>query len=242
MNVIICDDDGYYRNALNDSVHRWTDACRFSLTVVTHCFFSTEELLKAWKNGLVMDVVFLDIQIPGELSGLALAKKIRETDSQIPIVFVTNYAEFACDGYSVNALRYLKKPVDDLQVFECLDIAYRQWEFAQASSIFIDIRKQKIALPFKQIVYIEARAHYLTIYRTNGDSVEIRCKVGEILQKLPGELFVRCHRGFVVNLLYVRNLTKTLLILAGNIQIPLGTKYENYVFESFKRYYQGTSL
>ena len=113
MNVIICDDDGYYRNALNDSVHRWTDACRFALTVVTHCFFSTEELLKAWKNGLVMDVVFLDIQIPGELSGLALAKKIRETDSQIPIVFITNYAEFACDGYSVNALRYLKKPVDD---------------------------------------------------------------------------------------------------------------------------------
>ena len=72
--------------------------------------------------------------------------------------------------------------------------------------------------------------------------LEIRCKVSEILQKLPGELFVRCHRGFVVNLLYVRNLTKTLLILAGNIQIPLGTKYENYVFESFKRYYQGTSL
>lgn len=242
MNIIICDDDSCYQAAISDAVARWSAARCLNSAVVTRCFSSTEDLWEARRNGLAVDVAFLDIEIPGELSGLEIAKLMREADSQIAIVFVTNYSEYACDGYSVNALRYFMKPISDAQLFECLDIAYRQWDYAQESSIFIDVRKQKIVLPYKQLLYVEARAHYLVIYRTHQKPIEIRCRISDILEKLPDKLFIQCHRGFVVNMLYVRNVSRTALTLAGARQIPVGSKYMESVFEKLKQYYQGMSI
>lgn len=242
MNIIICDDDRSYQEAIADAVVRWSLDRNLSSTVITRCFSSTEDLWEAWKHGLIVDLAFLDIEIPGELSGLEVSRLIRQTDSQTSIVFITNYSEYACDGYSVNALRYLRKPTSDMQLFECLDIAYRQWDYAQAASIFMDVRKQKIILPYKQLLFFEAKAHYLSIHCTQQEPFKIRCRLSDMLEKLPKRLFVQCHRGFVVNLLYVRNVSRTVLTLAGNKQIPVGSKYADSVFEKVKQYYQGMSI
>ena len=242
MNIIICDDDPCYLETIAGAVDRWSLERKLHKAVVTHCFASAEDLWEAWQKGLTVDLAFLDIEIPGELSGLDVAKLIRETDSQASIVFVTNYSEYACDGYSVNALRYLKKPISDRNLFECLDISYRQWDYAQESSIFLNLRKQKMVLPYKHLIYVEAKAHYLAIHCTQQEPVEIRCRLSDMLAKLPEESFVQCHRGFVVNLLYVRNVSRTMLTLAGNKQIPVGSKYAESVFEKVKQYYQGMSI
>ena len=149
MNVIICDDDSCYREALRNTIHSWALLHQLRNTIIVRCFDSSEEIFNACKNGLTIDIAFLDIQIPGEMNGLELAKSIRSTNEQASIVFVTNYSEYACDGYSVNALRYLQKPICDSMVYECLDIAYRQWEFAKEQFIYVNINKQKIVLPFQ---------------------------------------------------------------------------------------------
>ncbi len=117
-----------------------------NIAPVSQAFASSEELLYAWENVLEMDMLFLDIQIPGEMSGLEVAKAIRKVDSQICIAFTTSYSEYACEGYSVSALRYLRKPIADEQLFECLDIAYQQWVYRQDSSIFLDAQRRKLAL------------------------------------------------------------------------------------------------
>ena len=77
-------------------------------------------------------------------------------------------------------------------------------------------------LPYKQLIYVEAKGHYLAVHCTQQEPVEIRCRLSDMLAKLPEESFVQCHRGFVVNLLYVRNVSRTMLTLAGNKQIPVG--------------------
>lgn len=241
MNIIICDDDRCIQEAIAGAVERWSLECNLNHAVVTHCFSSTEDLWEAWQKGLTVDLAFLDIDIPGELSGLEIARRIRQTDNQVTIVFITNYSEYACDGYSVNALRYLRKPASDAQLFECLEIAYRQWDYAQASSIFMDIRK-KIILPYKQLLFIEAKAHYLTIYCIQRDPFDIRCRLSDMLEELPEKMFVQCHRSFVVNLLYVRSVSRTRRTLAGTRQIPIGAKYSESVFEKVKQYYQGMSV
>ena len=242
LNVIICDDDGFYQKAIADSVARWSIERHLYGVIISRSFSSTEDFWDAYQNGLAADVAFLDIEIPGELSGLEIAKLIREKDSQAAIIFVTNYSEYACDGYSVNALRYLRKPISDAQLFECLDIAYKQWDYAQESSIFIDIKKQKVVLSYKQLLFIEARAHYLVIHRTNQEPIEIRYCISDILKILPDKLFIQCHRGFVVNMLYVRNASRTTLTLAGNYQIPVGSKYVEVMFEKLKQYCQGIAI
>ncbi|MEG0759459.1 MAG: LytTR family DNA-binding domain-containing protein [Raoultibacter sp.] len=242
MNVIICDDDICDQQTIASSVDRWVCLHQMKDAVVTRCFSSAENLLEAWKDGLVVDVAFLDIEIPGELSGLEVAQIIRQTNDQVAIAFVTNYSEYACDGYKVNALRYIKKPISDDSVFECLDIAYRQWNFAQASSMFIDVKKQKTVLPHKQIIYIETQKHYLSIYRTCMKPLEIRSCIADIIGILPDELFLQCHRCFIVNVLYIRNMTRTTLTLAGDYRVLIGQKYVEMVFDKLKQYHQGISI
>ena len=92
MNIIICDDDRCVQETIAGAVDRWSLECNLNHAVVTYCFSSTEDLWEAWQKGLNVDLAFLDIEIPGELSGLELARLIRQTDNQVTIVFITNYS------------------------------------------------------------------------------------------------------------------------------------------------------
>lgn len=242
MNIIICDDAEIYLNSLSNAVKNWAITRHLQDVVSEKRFTSTEDLLEAWQAGLTMDVLFLDIQIPGEMSGMQLAKTIREIDDHVIIVFVTNFSEYACEGYCVNALRYIQKPIHEEPVFECLDIAYHQWEFAQAESIVIETKKQTLVLPYRDILFIEAYAHYLTINRASQQPIQIRGRIADICRMLPQEVFIRCHRGFVVNLCYARSISKSCIILVGNHSIPIGEKYMQSAFEKFRQYYQGVLL
>lgn len=239
VNIVICDDDALCRQTIANAIQHWAGSHSLDSAVVQHTFASTEDLLDAWENGLEMDMLFLDIQIPGEMSGLDLAKEIRKKDSQVCIAFTTNYSEYACEGYSVSALRYLRKPVRDDQVFECLDISYRQWSYAQGASIFIDSQKRKVVLPCKQILFIEIQGHYLSVHPIEAEPVQIRGNITSIAEKLPPQMFVQCHRSYIINLLYVRNITKSEMVLAGNIRIPIGIRYAEKVFEAVRLFYQG---
>lgn len=239
MNVVICDDDMTCRQTVSRIVGHWATVSQLDAALMKYDFASTEDLLDAWENGMEMDMLFLDIQIPGEMSGLELAKIIRKSDANVSIAFITNYSEFACEGYSVNALRYLRKPIVESEIFECLDIAYRQWRDTQISSIFIDTQRKKIVVPCKQLLYIEAQGHYLYLHLTEGEPKQVRSNIATLAEKLPPQMFVQCHRSYIVNLLYVRNLTKTTLTLTGNTHISMGARYIENVFNAVRLFYQG---
>lgn len=239
MNVIVCDDTDFYVSVLKDHIKHWSVSRQHQNATITHCFSSSEDLLYAWQSGLTIDVLFLDIQIPGEMSGMDLAKAIREKDDRVIIIFVTNYSEYACEGYCVNALRYIQKPVNEKAVFECLDIAYRQWQFSQSQSLVIHLKKRVLVLPYRDILFVEAYAHYLTINLVNGSPVQIRSRIADLYNSLPSQLFAQCHRGFIINLSYVRSMTKNSVLLAGNNIVPMGAKYIDETFKSLKRYCQG---
>lgn len=242
MNVAICDDDSIYREALRSSIQSWSGLHQLHEVVLVRNFASSEDLLEAWQSGLTIDIAFLDIQIPGEISGLELAKVIRKTNEHASIVFVTNYSEYAYDGYSVNALRYLRKPICDSSLYECLDIAYHQWEFAQKQFIYIDQKKQKFVLPLQHILYIEAAAHHLLIHPVEKEPIVYRSYIRDMMEKLSADMFVQCHRSYIVNILYARSIFQNHIAIAGNHSIPIGQKYMDAVLNRFKQYYQGATL
>ena len=89
MQVWLCEDDPIFRTSIESKISNWSKANHnFDLSITT--FRSSEDLLEHWQLGNHADIFFLDIQIPKELSGLELAKLIRQTDEDVPIVFVTN--------------------------------------------------------------------------------------------------------------------------------------------------------
>lgn len=242
MNIIVCDDEQSSLQTMRNIIEKWQDKHEKSVTITVRGFTSTEELLYARENGLQMDLLFLDILIPNEMSGMALAKKLREIDSNLCIVFVTAFSEYVFDSFSVGVLRYLRKPVIEESVIECLNIAYKQWLHAQAASIFVDQHKLKVVIPVRMMVYAMAEGHHITIYKTDGTSVQLRMSIADFLSQVKREGFVQCHRGFVVNLMYVRCMTGTEVTLPGGIVLPMGARYADTFGRALSTFYQGGKL
>lgn len=241
MRILICDDEIHYANAIKESIERWKKKTG-NVSITYDVFRSSEDMLDSLRNQTIYDLVFLDIQFPTELNGLQVATQLRMLNDQVVIVFVSNYDEYAIDGYKVNALRFLTKPISDSQVFECLDIAYRQWQITSSNSVIIlETKQQMHKISIKSIVYIESRAHYLDIHTLNieNGTITIRMKIGEILKDLPSDMFVQCHQSYIINLLYVQRLTRTCVTLTNNQETPMSLKYRDSVYKKFKHLYQG---
>jgi len=158
-------------------------------------FSSSKAFLQQWKRGVQADLLFLDIQFDGEMDGIELAKEIRLTNDSVPIVFITNYEAYWRDGYEVNALRYLSKPVSYEAIAPCLDIAFRRRQTSPQDFFVLDEAGKRIALRFSEIVYLEAQSPYLVI-RTTDDTLRLRCRFahGQHVGG-PGQQFVILPEG-----------------------------------------------
>lgn len=240
VRILICDDELRYADAIRASITRWQKKnCEALLQL--DVFLSSEDLLDSLHGKIFYDLAFLDIQFPSELNGLQTAQMLRKGNAQMVIVFVSNYDEYAIDGYRVNALRYLSKPISDAQIFECVDIAWKQWQLSAESHIIVESRQQVIKLSCRTIKYIETQGHYLLLYttETSSEPISIRKKLSEFVSELPTEMFVQCHRGYAVNLIYVKRISRIEITLLDGGILPLSMRYRDSVLTCFRQFFQG---
>lgn len=240
MNVIICDDEKMFLVSIEQKVLQWAQKNGHTKGLVMHTFTSGEDLLEAWQHGLQVDALFLDIQIPGEMSGLAVAKEIHQSNEYIPIVFITSYGEYAEEGYVVNALRYLRKPVSERAIAECMDILWRRWELQHTDCVVIDLPTQVLRLPVKSILFIEVTGHYCIVQTADSNTVyKVKQSLEMIRNKLPRDLFVQCHRSFIVNLMYIRHIASGNITMADGTILQIGRLYQQQLMKLFRLYYLG---
>lgn len=241
MRIVVCDDERCYSDAVCDAVKNWQKIHNIT-SVTVAVFSSSEDLMEALDNGLPYDMAFLDIQFPGELSGLELAKRIREKNEHVSVALMTNYQEYAIDGYKVNAMRFLQKPIKAGDIYECLDIAYHQWKLISDRSLIIEAGQQCYRMAHRDIIYAESRAHYVIVHQVSRDSeVAIRLKLSEFNTMLPEEMFIQCHRSYTVNLLHVYSISKAFVIMSDGTQIPISPRQWQTVHQKFKAFYLGGS-
>lgn len=238
MNVIICDDEKMFLTSIESKIKAWAHKNDHIRGLMLYTFTSGEDLLDAWQHGLQVDALFLDIQIPGELSGLAVAKEIHRSNEYIPIVFITSYGEYAEEGYVVNALRYLRKPVSEQAIAECMNILWRRWILQHTECVVVDLPTQVLRLPVKSILYVEVRGHYC-ILKTTDSEQEYRFKqpLESIRKKLPIHLFVQCHRSYIVNLMYIRHIAAGNMTMADGTVLQIGRMYQTQLMKQFRHYY-----
>ena len=166
-------------------------------------FHSAEDLLETLSHKVKCDILYLDINMPDGLSGYELAKKIRTVDQQIAIVFVTNNHDYAINGYQLNILRYIPKPFTDQQIYETLDIVFKQLQLLEGHKIVVTTKGQQLVIPYREILYIESQGHNLKIFTISRlNYIQVRSKVSEMIKQLDTKLFIQTHRGFIVNVMY----------------------------------------
>ena len=165
-----------------------------------------------------IDVAFLDIHMP-EMNGIELARRVRETDERVQMVFITGYPDFIAEGYEVSALHYLMKPVSREKLARVLDRAAQSLS-RQGRTVLLPVGKETLCLPADEIRYAESLGHYMIVYTDSGN-YKCRMTAGEA-ETLLGQGFARCHRSVIVGLRHVARVTKTAVFLTDGTELPLG--------------------
>ena len=190
-----------------------------------------------------VDLMFVDINMP-DLNGMDFVKSLAQKPQ---IIFTTAYSEYAIDGFKVDALDYILKPVSYASFLKSankaktwFELNHRQSETIQTTqdSLFVKSEYKMIRIFLSEITYIESSNEYIKIHLINGEPVTtlIRLKVME--EQLPKDKFMRVHRSFIVNLGRVKVIERNRIIFDQNVYIPLGEQYK----ESFQAFVDKTFL
>lgn len=237
LSIAICDDEKIYRDSLQNMITDWMQANNCMDEVNISLYQSGEDLIDDWNLGKKFNLLFLDIEIPGEMNGINVAKQIYAKDPYLSIVFVTNYSAFACAGYEVNALRYLMKPIKSDRVNECLDIVWGKVRVMSERDILVYEGNTIISIPLEDFMYAESKGHYLRVVTSQKREYMSRCKLSDFLTEVNSEIIVKCHRSFAVNIMYVNKIKKTEITMTDREIVPLGKSYENQFYSSFMQFH-----
>lgn len=187
------------------------------------------DFMAAYAGGARYDLLLLDIMMD-ELSGMELARKLREQGNDASIVFITSNPDYAIEGYDVGALHYLMKPLDGQALGRVIAADYKR-RFSQ-SYLFVKSGTQNLRLPLKDIICLETVSRHVKITTLNGE-IETSAKLTELLKCLPGEQFYRCHVGFIINLSNVKTLSRTDAVAVNGKTIPVSRAYIKEVEKAF---------
>jgi Response regulator of the LytR/AlgR family len=233
LRIAICDDEQHQAQYIKTFVSKWAD--KKGIEVIFDMFDSAEKFLSAWiwSDCRMCDMLLLDIQMGGR-NGIELAKEIRITDSRLPIIFITGFADYMSEGYDVSALHYLIKPVKEEKLFEVLDKAVTVFE-VENEFITLDINRENIIIPLSDIIYIESSLHYILI-NTVKDQYKTKMTLTEINNKL-GSGFFKCTRSFIVGLRYVRRMSNNEVILTNGVSVPLSRGLYKKISKAFIEYF-----
>lgn len=144
------------------------------------------------------DAVFMDIKMP-MMDGMTVAGKLRELDEHVPLVFVTNMAQFAIKGYKVGAMDFLVKPVGYFDFSLELKKISRIKERSSGDFIWLTASGALKRVPLADISYVEIMNHNVSVH-TDGEVISFRGTLKEIEEKLAGKFFSRCDNCFIVSL------------------------------------------
>ena len=176
------------------------------------------------------DAVFMDIDMP-VINGLETSEKLRVLDKQIDIVFVTNYASLAINGYSVSAIDFLVKPVTNEAVESCLAKILKHYEERNGEKLVIRIKHGYKAIAVSDIYYIEVIKHDLTFHCSDGEFTT-RMPMKEIEAKLSHG-FCKCSNSYLVNLSAIDSVVGDTVIVPGGDKLPIARGKKKEFIEAF---------
>lgn len=226
ISLAICDDENIEREYLQQLVADWAKSKNLRLKLLLYP--SAEAFLFAYWD-LSVDIALLDIRM-GDMDGIALAKRLRQEDNRVQIVFITGLPDFIADGYEVDALHYLMKPVSNEKLTYVLDRAVQRLAMKE-SMVLLPLKDGIRRLSVASIRYIEAFSHDLLIH-TDQSYFSVKITMNEMGKTLGPEFF-RCHRSFLVNMRRVRKITKNSLEMDNGDVLPLSRKLVTKAMEAF---------
>jgi DNA-binding LytR/AlgR family response regulator len=230
LNCLIVEDEHLAAGVLRDYIAQLPG---LSLKGCCEDVFAANELLRREK----IDIIFLDINLP-RISGLDFIKTL---GSKYHIILTTAYHQYAIEGFNLNAVDYLLKPIEFSRFLQAVNKVYDKQLIGPPQSsapstgnkfYFFNTDKKKIKVYASEIDYIESMKDYVTIH-SGGKKIVTKFQIGELENLLEEGQFLRIHRSFIINTSKVTAYTAQDIEL-GDISLPLGRTYKEMVEKALK--------
>ena len=234
IKIAIAEDDFAYAQQLRQYIEQFEKEYNRKLDVTFYA--DGEDLIKDYANQF--EILLLDIEMP-KLDGMTTARQIRERDTDVMILFITNMAQYAIHGYEVDAMDYILKPINYFPFSQRLERALERLQKRERHHIVIPVKGGTKKLD-NNICYIESQRHNLTIHTTE-ETYTIIGTMKEMEEKLSERHFFRCNKGYLVSLKYVDGIMDGCAVVNGeHLLISRGRK--NEFLEALAEYMGEVSL
>lgn len=184
-------------------------------------------------NNHEIDLLFVDVEMP-DITGIDL---VRSLTHKPMVIFITAYKKFAYEGYELEAIDYLLKPVDFERFAKAVDKALDYYQYKHNSkketaedSLYVYSEYRMVKINLQDIEYIESMEDYIKIHLLQGKPVLTLMPLKKVLEKLPAAQFKRIHRSYAVSIDKVRSIQNRKVYLT-DIQLPISDSYADFVKE-----------
>ncbi|MBC3759954.1 response regulator transcription factor [Hyunsoonleella sp. SJ7] len=186
-----------------------------------------------------VDLVFLDINMP-EISGISFAKSIGK---DIKIIFTTAYRDFAVEGFELQAVDYLLKPISFERLLKAVNNYFDIYGDSNSDAyqesnmndfMFVRADRRMIKVDFEDIVYVESYSDYIKIHLAN-ETIVTRETISTMEAKLPNKAFLRIHRSYIIALKHISSFTNEEITI-HKTALTISRSYKKHVLEVLEKF------
>lgn len=231
MNIAIIEDKYVDYKTLEDNLIKYFTSTCMNLIPQFHYFQDDTAFLIKFKSN-IYDFIFIDFYL-NTLTGLEIAKRIREKDCSVKLIFTTSSRDYAIESYKVKASGYLVKPITFHDLYEIMElIDYKQIYNKRFIEIMCKGDNRKILL--NEIIYCDIDGHYTQIHMINSKIEKYRITFTNFEKLLsPYPEFLICFKGCIVNMKYIKKVADLSFIMCNEEYIPFRKKYKSEILKCY---------
>ena len=229
LRILICDDDENFAQGLGKQIRKHLQSRELPAQI--HIYASAENI--PGETLARCDIAFLDVDFSGKAyTGMDIARALREKAQNAVILFVTNFPEYAPEGYEVQAFRYLLKSAVPAKLESYLEQALAQLR-SVSRTVTLTLGSESIRIPVEDVLYFEAQLREVLMHSAGGAPSRLNASIGTLEELLAEEGFLRIHKSYLVNMRHLKKLQCHEAELTGGV--PLRVSERNYA--QLKRQY-----
>ncbi len=233
MKIGILDDEKASAELLGEFITEYLQ--KKNRTAEIELFGNSAELLASFDASF--DILFLDIEMPG-MNGIQAAHEIRKKNKDVVIVFVTNMAQYAIEGYEVAAADYVLKPLDYFEFSLKFGKVLAKLSLRREKTLTLKTDNGTAVIKPSSLQYVEVLRNYL-YYHTDQGEMRVRGTMKNAENELDGCCFSRINNGYLVNMRRITKITGNIVILDGNTELLISRGRKSGFMQDYLRFTGG---
>lgn len=229
IRIAVAEDERSYRDTLKEYLERYQKESGRGIEVT----FYTDGDGLVEEYHMQYDIILMDIQMKF-MDGMSAAREIRNKDPEVVIIFITNMDQYATKGYEVEAMDYVLKPVSYFMFSEKIERAVLRMQNRNAQYVLVDIKGGMKKVDLNQIRYLESQGHTL-LFHTVTEVISGNGTMKEYEDKLQKYDFIRCNKGYLVNLKFVDGVSDGYVEI-NHEKLSIGRTRKNAFMEALTNY------